>query len=141
VQQVILSKTHGAFNVVNGLWPLLHRRSFEAVFGPKVDRWLMFTVAGLLVTNGVVQVTADGSRHGQRLAKRVGLGTAATLGLIDLIYAPGGRISRSYLADAAMEMVWVCAWLRAVAPEDSESPGRAGPSRGQVSPMVAPSGD
>jgi len=118
MRQVVLSKTHGAFNVVNGLWPLVHRRSFEAVFGPKVDRWLMFTVAGLLVTNGMVQLSAAGSRDGQQLAKRVGVGTAVTLGLIDLIYAPRGRINRNYLADAAMEIVWVLAWLRAEGPED-----------------------
>ena len=48
----LMGKAHGAFNIVGGLWPLIHLRSFEAVFGPKVDRWLEHTVAGLLTTVG-----------------------------------------------------------------------------------------
>ncbi len=45
-------------------------------------------------------------------ARRVGLGTAATLAAVDLVYAPRHRISRVYLLDAALECAWVLAWLR-----------------------------
>jgi hypothetical protein len=53
-----LARDHGAFNVVGRLWPLLHRRRFEAVFGPKKDHWLQYTVAGLLAGNGAAQILA-----------------------------------------------------------------------------------
>ncbi|MFF3342781.1 hypothetical protein [Streptomyces flavidovirens] len=53
---------HGAFNVVGGLWPLLHLRSFEWVFGPKTDVWLQRTTGGLLVSAGVAQLAAAGER-------------------------------------------------------------------------------
>ena len=43
---VELARTHGVANLAGGLWPLLHIRSFEWVFGPKTDRWLVKTVAG-----------------------------------------------------------------------------------------------
>jgi hypothetical protein len=56
-----LARAHGAFNVVSGLWPLLHLPSFELVSGPKVDRWLVRTVAGLLLGNGTLQLAAPGS--------------------------------------------------------------------------------
>ena len=105
-----LAKAHGIFNIVGGVWPLVSMRTFELVLGPKVDRWLVRTVAGLMVVNGVTQVRAGSSPEGQRLARLLGIGTAATLGSVDLVYAPPGRISRVYLVDAACELAWVALW-------------------------------
>ncbi|WP_223274031.1 hypothetical protein, partial [Nocardia cerradoensis] len=56
VRGLALARAHGAFNLVGGLWPLVSVRSFEAVFGPKQDRWLQYTVGGLLAGTGVVQL-------------------------------------------------------------------------------------
>jgi hypothetical protein len=105
-----VARAHGLFNVASGLWPLLHLRSFERVLGPKVDRWLVQTVAGLLVAVGVTQLSTRPSRDSLGQARRVGVGTAATLAVIDLGYAPSGRISKVYLVDAAMELGWLIAW-------------------------------
>ena len=113
MRQVTLSRLHGGFNVLSGLWPLLHMQSFEAAFGPKTDKWLVRTVAGLLVSNGVAQLTANDTADSLAQAKRVGLGTAATLGAIDVTYAPRGRISKMYLLDALAEAAWILAWLLA----------------------------
>jgi hypothetical protein len=112
MRSTTLARAQGAFNLVNGLWPLLHMRSFEAVFGPKTDRWLVRTVAGLLCVNGVSQLRA--SRHRKSLpdARVTGMGTAATLAAIDLAYAPSGRIRRIYLLDAAVELVWLLLWSK-----------------------------
>ncbi|WP_460683237.1 hypothetical protein [Modestobacter lapidis] len=109
-----LARAHGAFNVLGGLWPLLHMRSFEVVTGPKVDRWLVRTVAGLMVANGVVQWRAEPSDDGLAGARRVGVGTALTLGSIDLVYVGRHRISRMYLVDAVLEAGWVLAWARSL---------------------------
>jgi hypothetical protein len=106
-----LARAQGAFNCVNGLWPLLHLRSFEAVFGAKTDKWLVRTVAGLLLTVGVVQLTAAPDVSTLHLARRVGVGTSLVLGSIDVIYAPRRRISRMYLFDAAAEAALITAWL------------------------------
>src|SRR4051794_26127893 len=54
----------------------------EGVFGPKVDRWLVYTVAGLLTSIGYAQWQAATSGH-WRHARRLGLGTAGTLLAID----------------------------------------------------------
>jgi hypothetical protein len=108
-----LARAQGAFNVVNGLWPLVHLGSFEAVFGRKTDHWLVRTVAGLLLVNGVVQLGAGTDAAALRLARRVGIGTSLVLGSIDVIYAPPRRISRLYLLDALAEAALVAAWLRA----------------------------
>lgn len=111
-EDVVLARAHGAANVFGGLWPLLHLRSFEAVLGPKHDRWLVRTVAGLLVANGWTQLRTPRSPDGVAQARRIGIGTATVLGAIDLRYALPGRISRVYLLDAALEAGWVAAWLR-----------------------------
>lgn len=110
MQTATLARVHGWANVVvGGLWPLLSMRTFEAVTGPKVDRWLVRTVAGLLLANGVAQL-----RHPEA-ARTIGIGTAATLAAIDLTYAPRGRISKMYLLDAAIEAGIIAAWVRTAA--------------------------
>ena len=110
IPAVTLARAHGAFNVANGVWPLAHLRSFEAVLGPKVDRWLVYTVAGLLVCIGATQLTTDENRASVRQARSLGIGTALTLGAVDVVYVPRHRISRRYLVDAAVEAGWVLAW-------------------------------
>jgi hypothetical protein len=107
---VMLGRAHGVANLVGGLWPLLHISSFEMVFGPKTDRWLVKTVAGLLLVNGITQLTTSPTASGVRQARRLGVGTAAVLAAIDLVYVPAGRISKMYLVDAAIEVGWIIAW-------------------------------
>ena len=107
-----LARLHGWFNLVNGLWPLLHMRSFVAVSGPKTDLWLVRTVAGLMVTNGITQLGAASSAATVPSARQIGIGTAATLLGIELRYATVGRISRIYLLDSAVEALWIVLWLR-----------------------------
>jgi hypothetical protein len=112
----VLATTQGWFYVVSGLWPLLHMRSFEFVFGPKKDRWLVQTVAGLLVANGWTQVHAGTTGEGLAQAAQIGTGTALTLGAIDIRYAVPGRISRTYLLDAVVEAGWLAAWAATTRP-------------------------
>ncbi|GIH73839.1 hypothetical protein [Planobispora longispora] len=106
------ARAQGAFNVASGLWPLLHLPSFEKVFGPKQDDWLVRTVAGLLLGVGWTQLRAEATPAGLRDARRIGVATAATLLAVDLVYVPRGRIRPTYLLDAAAEIAWLAVWLR-----------------------------
>jgi hypothetical protein len=108
----VVARLHGAFNVAAGLWPLLHRRSFEAVFGPKQDYWLASTVALLLAGNGTAQLMAASTPHGLASARRIGAETALALASVDLVNVARGRISRTYLFDAAVELGWLWVWAR-----------------------------
>lgn len=103
----------GASYVVTGGWPLVHLRSFEAVTGPKVDDWLVRTVAGLLVTIGIAEIGAARRDEVTPALETIGMGTAATLGAVSAWYAARGRIRRIYLVDAALEGVLVLGWLLA----------------------------
>jgi hypothetical protein len=108
---LLVARAQGSYNAVSGLWPLLHMPSFEAVLGPKYDRWLVRTVAGLLLVNGLVQLSADGSADTLRQARRLGTGTAAALAAVDAWYAFRGTISKGYLLDVPVELGWIAAWL------------------------------
>ena len=116
-----VAQGQGWFNIVGGLWPILHLSSFEAVFGPKQDKWLEYTVGGLMLGAGAAQVLSAGTPDGQRAARLVGLGVAGTFLAIDLIYVPAGRIRWTYLIDAAMEVGWLGAWAAA---SRDDAPGR-----------------
>ncbi|MCE3277025.1 MAG: hypothetical protein K0R13_2880 [Propionibacteriaceae bacterium] len=111
-----LARAHGVANLAGGLWPLLHLRSFEMVFGPKTDRWLVKTVAGLLIVNGITQLATSSSADSMRQARRLGVGTAAVLAAVDMIYVSAGQISKMYLVDAAVEVAWIMAWYQADVP-------------------------
>jgi hypothetical protein len=67
-----LAVAQGAFNIMGGLWPLLHLRSFEWVFGPKADEWLQMTTGGLLASAGTAQLAAAADPQGPAHARRVG---------------------------------------------------------------------
>ncbi len=112
MRSATVARLQGSFYVVSGLWPLLHIRSFEAVAGPKTDKWLVRTVSGLLITIGVIQSLTPDNPQGAVTAKRLGIGTATTLATIDLVYVAKRRISGIYLLDAAIELWWIRQWLR-----------------------------
>jgi hypothetical protein len=113
-----VARSHGLFNIVSGMWPLVHLRSFEAVLGPKVDRWLVYTVAGLLVSIGSAQLSSTRDVVSLKQARRMGIGCAVTLGAVDVIYAPRRQISRRYLVDALAEATWIVAWAATVIDRD-----------------------
>jgi hypothetical protein len=104
----------GAFFTVSGLWPIAHYRSFERVTGPKVDDWLVKTTGGVLAAVGATLLASALRRPIRRPrsdARALGMSTAATLALADLVYVARGRISRVYLIDAAAEALLCALWL------------------------------
>jgi hypothetical protein len=108
---VWLARAQGAYYAASGVWALVHRRSFEAALGPKIDYWLVQTVAGLLVSIGVVQLRAGDSRAELAAARRLGIGSAATLLAVELRHVSTGRLWKTYLLDAAVEAGLVAGWL------------------------------
>lgn len=91
---------------------MLHMCSFEPVTGEKADKWLVRRVSGLLIAIGIVQSLSPGNPRGLVPARRLGIGTAATLATIDLVYVAKRRISKIYLLNAAIELSWIRHWLR-----------------------------
>jgi hypothetical protein len=109
-----LATVQSAVYLATGAWPLISRRTFEAVTGPKVDFWLVRAVGGLLVVVG--GVLADAARRPpSREAAVLGAGAAGVLGLVSATHALRGRISKVYLLDALMELGLAASWLGVVA--------------------------
>ena len=103
----------GLFFLFGGVWPLVSMRSFEAVTGPKVDRWLVRTVALLLsVIGGGLLLAARRQRVTGEVAL-IGAGSAGALALIDVIYTSNGRIAKVYLLDGLAQALIIGAWLLA----------------------------
>ena len=100
----------GLYYLVTGVWPIISMRSFEAVTGPKVDRWLVKTVGVLVGVIGGVLMLAGRRRRVPLEPTVLGTGSAAGLAAIDAIYATRGRISKVYLLDALAEIALIGAW-------------------------------
>jgi hypothetical protein len=96
----------GILYVVTGVWPLLDTASFEAVTGPKVDDWLVYTVGLLLVVVGCVLLSAVVRRRIDLSIMVLAFGVALALASIEVAFGLDGRIWRIYLLDAAIELVF-----------------------------------
>ena len=105
-----LALGQGAFYVATGVWPLTSIRTFEAVTGPKVDRWLVKTVGALVTVIGGVLMAAGSRRRVTPEIALLAAGSAVALASIDAIYVAKGRISPVYLLDAAVELPLAVAW-------------------------------
>jgi hypothetical protein len=73
------------------------------VTGPKVDTWLAKAMGGLIAAVGLALLVEP--------SRTLGIASAASLGVADAVFAGKGRISKVYLADAAVEAGLVAAWL------------------------------
>ena len=106
------------YYVPTGIWPLVHMRSFEWVTGPKVDRWLVKTVGGLLTVVGVVLGLGASSQRVTPEVRVLAVGSAVSLAMIDLVYVRRGRIRRIYTLDAIANVGLAVAMIAA----SSQSP-------------------
>jgi hypothetical protein len=100
----------GLFYVTTGLWPIVHLRSFEAVTGPKYDKWLARTLGGLVTAVGAALIAGAFELRPSRSLRLLGIGSAVALGLADVVYAARGRISKVYLGDALAEGALAASW-------------------------------
>src|SRR5688500_7986781 len=100
-----LAMIHAGYFVITGVWPILNLRSFVAVTGPKVDYWLVKTVGVLVTVVGLtIGIAAMRGQFGIEIFV-LGVGSAAALGAVDVIYVTKRVIPRIYLVDAVAEAV------------------------------------
>ncbi len=120
-----LALLQGGFDVVTGLWPILHLRSFEAVTGPKPEGWLVKTVGALITVIGGTLLFAGTRRRVGPEVRLLGAGTAAAFTAVDVIYTAKRRIPPLYLFDAATRTVLLAGWgvaqIRALSERDAIS--------------------
>jgi hypothetical protein len=106
----LLAASQGVFYIATGLWPLVSLSSFVSVTGPKRDVWLLKTTGLLIAALGGVLLLGARRPSPSREAQMAGIGTAAALGSVDLLYVTKGALPRVYLLDALAEGAFLVAW-------------------------------
>jgi hypothetical protein len=101
----------GIYFTITGIWPILHIRSFEAVTGPKKDKWLVKTVGVLVAVVGVVLTASARKGQPSKDLEAVAVGSAAALSAVDVVYVSKKRISPIYLLDTVAEAFLITGWL------------------------------
>jgi hypothetical protein len=94
----------GGYYVATGIVPFVSRRAFEAMTGPKLEWWLVQTVAVLVTSIGGALLAGAARREVTPELVSLAYGSAAGLAAIDVVYVARRRISPSYLVDAAVEI-------------------------------------
>jgi hypothetical protein len=122
-EAVRLARLQAIFYVATGVWPFVSMRSFEALTGPKVDRWLVKTVGALVAVIGCALALASRRRQLAPEIVLVAAGSAAALATIDTVYVAKRRISPVYLLDAVAEIGLVAGWARLWRQSPAESSG------------------
>jgi hypothetical protein len=99
-----------AYYAPTALAPFLSRRAFERVTGRKTDWWLVVTVSALVGAVAAALGLSARTQTGPETAV-LGVGCAAGMGVIDVVYVSNGRICPAYLLDAAVQLPIAAAWL------------------------------
>ncbi len=126
-----LAITQGIYLYITGIWPLVSMNSFLYITGPKTDLWLVITVGLLLAIIGAVLGCSGIRENRQAEFVLLGIGTAASLAVIDIFFAIKGRISSIYLLDGMVELgfsfLWIAALIRENQRKSEPHPGEPGP--------------
>ena len=95
-----LTRLQGAYYAISGAWPLIHFASFEAVSGPKRDRWLVRTVGMLLCAIGLTLI-----RRPRASGDLADMASASFVAADALAFRSGQRWP--YPADALLEFGFI----------------------------------
>lgn len=99
------------YYLITAVWPLVDIDSFMQVTGPKVDVWLVKTVAALLVPVSFCFFLHLFIRTNPWPVIILAAGCCIGLAAIDFYYVSQGRISEIYLADGIAEVLLLLAWV------------------------------
>ena len=101
---------HGLYLTIGGLWPLFYLQGFEAVTGPKVEDFLVRTIALILLLTAVVLFLQLRKPKAEQSAIAMAAGVSFILGLVGIITAAGGWIRPIYFADGAIHLLFAMSW-------------------------------
>jgi hypothetical protein len=96
---------------ITAVWPLVSISTFMKVTGPKVDIWLVKTVAVLILSSSLAILLSAWRQQVPLEVVVLAVSNALGLAAIDVIYSTTGRISKIYLLDAVPELLLAAAWM------------------------------
>ena len=104
-------RLQAAYYLSTGLWPLVSRRAFERVTGPKIDWWLVQMVGLLAAAIGASLAVGSRDEPPSPAVRTLAISAAASFAAIDVVHSLRGRISKVYLGDAAVEIGFIAVLL------------------------------
>ncbi|HYO22775.1 MAG TPA: hypothetical protein VER36_10240 [Flavisolibacter sp.] len=116
--------SQGSYTLLTAVWPIVHIKSFMDVSGYKTDIWLVKTVGILLAAIAVCLLLSISSKENFPVAV-LGLFTAAGMAYVDFFYALNDTIPDIYMADGAVEILFVLVWMYLLV-KGSKKPAAAG---------------
>jgi hypothetical protein len=105
-------KAQGCYYLLGGLWPLVHFRSFQAVAGPKPDRFQTEVTSALFAAIGVALLAHPRTEPLPR--STAVLSAASALGTMYVDLRHRRAIRGLFYAEAALEAVFAAAALRSL---------------------------
>jgi hypothetical protein len=114
-----LTRAQGWYYLIGGLWPFVHFRSFQAVAGPKPDRFQTEVTSALFAASGAAIVV--GARHplGRVLA------CLSALGVAGVNWRHRHSVRPLFYAESGMEVMFALA-AAAAPPGRRARPARRG---------------
>lgn len=106
----LLPGAQGSYFLLTGLWPVADIDSFMLVTGPKADIWLVKMV-GLLAASAGLTLLYYARKGTDNAARILGSFTAFSFLAVDVYYVVARVIPVIYLADAAVELIFICWWV------------------------------
>lgn len=101
----------GIYFFITGFWPVLHIGSFMLVTGSKTDVWLVKTLGAVLGCAGAAFCVSAFMHEKPGAAVCLAYTSACVLAIIDVYYVVTGTIRPVYLADAAVEALFLAGWI------------------------------
>jgi hypothetical protein len=118
-----LVRAQASYYGLTGAWPIVHRRSFEAVSGPKTDYWLVRMVGALTAATAVTLAVGARGEDVSPETRVLALTSAASFAAVDGYYGARRRISKVYLIDLFLQGCLIVLLLRL---QRRQVAGRAG---------------
>jgi len=111
---IFAALAQGFFCLVIGLWPVISFHSFETVTGQHPDHWLLSLTGLLLAGIGISMLISAIRRDVAFEVFAIGLITALSLGVTDIVFVIERIIPAVYLLDAVAESLFVTLWVFAI---------------------------
>ena len=108
----VLLWTQGIYTFLTAAWPIIDIESFLFVTGYKTEIWLVKTVSILLLVISIVLLSSTSSfRQINYPVAILALLVAIGMAYVDFYYSLNKTISKIYIADGFVEILFAVAWL------------------------------
>jgi hypothetical protein len=107
-------RAQGWYYLVGGVWPFMHFRSFQAVVGPKPDRFQVEVTSGLFMAIGAALLATD--RQNPRSVPLRGLAVSTAAGVMLVEWRNRRQLRPVFLGEGLLEGAFIASALASSVP-------------------------